>query len=342
MLSKRIFSVVLLSGLTAAPLANGQNPVNEALQGAANGAAQSLQQSATDSLNKAMGTPNAQPNGGQNSFSQTRSGEIPNAQFQTNGQLQNGGRGLIGNAQQQNANGQLNSSRQPNMQAQSSQSFSNQFRQNLSNSLNQDPNGYRVNGAINDDMARYGYRQGDVLLDQNGQPIRSQEQLDQLLQNANGSMQVRRNDQVVRLNQTANPNMPQPNGNQRRLGITMQSSNNSVIVADVTQGSVAANAGIKQGDQIVSINGQQIQNPNNVSDRINNAESGTIVFEVQRQGTRQKLTANFGNSYDQRQQTGQASNELETRIIELERQVKDLQSQLSRLQKNVDNANRDN
>ena len=73
------------------------------------------------------------------------------------------------------------------------------------------------------------------------------------------------------------------------------SSVHGALVSDVTPGGPAAKAGVKPGDVILKLNGQEITSSNDLRNRVSAMAPGTTVaLDVQRNGTKQTLTATLG------------------------------------------------
>ena len=67
------------------------------------------------------------------------------------------------------------------------------------------------------------------------------------------------------------------------------------LVADFTQGSPAAKAGVERGDFIVEYNGKAVQSPNDLRNMVANTKPGTVVpITVLRQGKRVTLQVKIG------------------------------------------------
>ncbi len=212
-------------------------------------------------------------------------------------------------------------------------------------------------------MQQYGFRPGDQLLDANGQPL-TQAQFDQYLQSNNGPVRVLRNGQTVVLNGNMqgsgqinsqggqfygqsgqrSQGMVQSSGRQR-FGITMRQSNEGVFVQGVTVGSPAAQAGIRPGDQIVSVNGQAISDPNSMIQLVGSSNGDQpldVQFRRNGQDMSSQVTLASANSQGNVYQAGyaqgmdprgmnsgmQGSADINARLDRLERMVQDLQDQL--------------
>lgn len=222
---------------------------------------------------------------------------------------------------------------------------------------------------LNSNLQQHGFRAGDQLLGANGQPL-TQAQLDQYLQSNPNQVRVLRNGQTITLGGNASGyaqggvnqsgQMQSSMGGRQRLGITMNPSGNAVVVAAVTQGSPAAAAGLRTGDQIVSVNGQQVQNPNDMIQLVNQSEANQALniqyqrngqtmqsqvmlasgANMNRNGAYQAGYAQPMNGQSSGQASGQGSAQLSAdvtaRIDQLERTVQDLRDEIRRLSDSKD------
>ncbi len=203
--------------------------------------------------------------------------------------------------------------------------------QSLRSSVTESDQGYRLNNQINDRLRQAGLQPGDVILDQNGQPLRSSDSLDQMLDNHNGQLRVQRNGQNIqiqtqqRLNASSQVNQT---ANQRRLGIQMQPTQGMVIVSSVDRNSLAAQTGFLAGDRILAINGQSVNDPRMVGQRIAMSGDSRLVFLVERNGQPMELVADFDHSQRHSYHQGSANNQdLMQRVGELEQRIAELESQ---------------
>lgn len=223
--------------------------------------------------------------------------------------------------------------------------------------LQQGDNGtLRLQNNLNPTLQQYGFRPGDQLLDASGQPL-TQAQFDQYLQANPGQMRVLRNGQTVVLNGNVQSNLQgnvagggmqsglQTSGRQR-LGITMAQAGENVVVSGVTVGSPAAQAGIRPGDQIISVNGQPVANPNAMIQLVGNA-SANQALDVQYRRNGQVMQSQVNLAGNMNAQNGvyqagypqgagqragvQANADVNARIDKLERMVQELRDQLQKM-----------
>lgn len=171
----------------------------------------------------------------------------------------------------------------------------------LRNSLDMNANGYRLNGQLNSELQQqYGFRPGDVIVDRNGRPIRDASGYDQWVQSSNGYW-VLRDGEVVQLSLRGNysnqTHADAGHQNKRRLGITMETTQNSAVVSHVDQNSAAARAGLRIGDRIVAYNDQPVAGPYNLMEYVSASNSDQANIVVDRNGQRETLLVRFDNRY---------------------------------------------
>ncbi len=287
-------SMLLLTSVLVTPtLGFSQSPLSDAFKGAVGEAARSLSPSASSVVNNALNVPqtnsavpvNPPFNAGINQRP-GNAGIIPRGNaagaFTPGASNVNGigsGQSVVGNTVQGLVNGQS-------------------FGTALQNSLDMNANGYRLSGQMNNQLQQqYGLQPGDVIVDQNGRPVRDASSLNQWLQSSDG-YRVQRDGRVIQLGSRVNnstsmqPNSSVGNGNPRRLGITMESTLNSAIVSTVDQNSLAARSGLRVGDRIVSYNGQPITGPDNLINYVAASDNEANIV-VDRNGRRESLFVRF-------------------------------------------------
>jgi Do/DeqQ family serine protease len=78
------------------------------------------------------------------------------------------------------------------------------------------------------------------------------------------------------------------------------SSRHGALVSEVTPDGPAAKAGLKQGDVILKLNDQDVENSNDLRNRVSAMTPGTAVrLDIQRAGARQTLNATLGEVSEQ-------------------------------------------
>jgi putative serine protease PepD len=79
------------------------------------------------------------------------------------------------------------------------------------------------------------------------------------------------------------------------LGLSSAAGSSGVAVADVVPGGPAARAGIRAGDRIVSVGGDPVSEPGDVTDALDGRKPGdSLELEIERDGTREQLDVTLG------------------------------------------------
>lgn len=203
---------------------------------------------------------------------------------------------------------------------------------------------------LNPALQQYGFRPGDQIIGMNGQPLQAG-QVDTYLQQNPGQVRVLRNGQTIVLDTNrqmsgmAHAGMAQGSmqagfaSGRPRLGITMNPSQNAVIVASVAQGSPAQLAGIRPGDQILSVNGRPVANPNAMIQAVGQASANeSLALQLRRNGQviqsqvmlSESGAGQYRAGYGQPGQ-GMAQGDLNSRIDQLERMLQDLRNEVRQL-----------
>lgn len=79
--------------------------------------------------------------------------------------------------------------------------------------------------------------------------------------------------------------------NQAQLGVSFSSSSNGgLVISNVNPQSIAAQSGLRSGDQLVSINGRRIQSREQFTDWINSAQGRRLSVVVRRNGREVPVT----------------------------------------------------
>jgi len=79
------------------------------------------------------------------------------------------------------------------------------------------------------------------------------------------------------------------------LGVTLQAGDNSLSVGTVTEGSIGANAGLQSGDQILAVEREWVNSPEQFRTQLQAAaeQDGKAWIYVERDGSRQWVQADF-------------------------------------------------
>jgi putative serine protease PepD len=79
------------------------------------------------------------------------------------------------------------------------------------------------------------------------------------------------------------------------LGVTTSAGASGVVVQAVVPGGPAADGGIEAGDRVVSIDGDRVTEPGDVTDALDGLEPGdTVSVEVERDGRRERIDVELG------------------------------------------------
>lgn len=161
--------------------------------------------------------------------------------------------------------------------------------------------GALINDVIKGSPAdKAGIRQGDVITALNGTEVKDPSHLQRLVAEAgigkSARISVFRDGKSVELNLTlasadsAPKHQRDPRSNNRQggeadlLGLTVEDSEQGegVVVVDTARGGAAAEAGIRRGDLIVSINRKRINNSSEYERMLNSAHGGSLTILVRR------------------------------------------------------------
>jgi len=83
------------------------------------------------------------------------------------------------------------------------------------------------------------------------------------------------------------------------LGIDLENQRDSAVVANVWPGSPAEQAGLRRGDEIVAIDGQEVRNQNNLMQELQQYEPGERVrLTIARNGQEQTVRVRLGQQND--------------------------------------------
>ena len=150
------------------------------------------------------------------------------------------------------------------------------LRANLNNHASVGKDGtVRFRNDVNPQLRGMGILPNDQLVDAKGQSIRDLNSANSYLQ-ANQNLRVMRNGQIVTLQPSVQPSRT----NTSQLGWSFGQRNNGVYISSLISNGIAAQAGLRAGDQIVSVNGTSVSRAEDVSTYMmqpNNSPS-TIVY----------------------------------------------------------------
>jgi membrane-associated protease RseP (regulator of RpoE activity) len=146
------------------------------------------------------------------------------------------------------------------------------------------------------------------------------------------------------------------------LGVMLDTSNGAIEVREVAPNSPAERAGIRQGDQIIAINGSRVDSPQQLTQLVRQEQPGSQVdIRIRRNGQEERLTARLESlrqALDSMERGGAqwsdqgrwspeeefysnappwSDDELMEHVNQLERQVNEMREQISDLRKMLDN-----
>lgn len=146
--------------------------------------------------------------------------------------------------------------------------------------------------------ATAGWQPGDRIVEVNGQEIASSTQLQAAIEGADGKpveVVIGRGDE--RLTTSVTPRQNPPDG-QGATGISMIAGEQSRInITDVLPGSAAAQAGWRDGDKIVAINGIPIEAEEQARGLLTDATGSNAVVTLDRDGNRVDTTISVPRQY---------------------------------------------
>jgi len=201
--------------------------------------------------------------------------------------------------------------RNVNGSAQAAQNSAAGLQQNLGLEFSANGNGLRI-GNINAGSvsSRAGLQIGDEILAVNRSWVRSRDQFFNQLAAATQSngrawVLVNRGGQQLWVNAAVD------GANRPTLGVLANDQRGFVQIADVTQGSAAANAGLRAGDQVLAVNGKQIRTFNDLTAgvRAAAATNGQVDLTIMRDGVEQTVHAVLGQANNVAQQANAAVNQ---------------------------------
>ena len=139
-------------------------------------------------------------------------------------------------------------------------------------------------------------QQQDQAKQQQDQAKRQQDQA----QNRNRNQQNRAQNQRDQATQAGQQQRQSAGQDQQRmqsdLGVQLQAEGESIIVSDVTAGSVLATAGLQASDEIVAVGGRRFDNPRQMQVYLRQ-QSGEVPIVILRNGQRQTINVQMGDAY---------------------------------------------
>ncbi|MCC9599214.1 PDZ domain-containing protein [Stieleria sp. JC731] len=142
-------------------------------------------------------------------------------------------------------------------------------------------------------------------------------------------------------NYSTNGNVAYQSQQRGRLGASIEETDQGVRVTSVSQGSAAERAGLRTGDMIITANGQKIESPTALGQRIADADANSqMTFVVKRDGREQELQASLGAKVSSEGENWNGSGQMHSQAA-LSTRVNQLEQELNRLRTNIDTLRRD-
>ena len=177
----------------------------------------------------------------------------------------------------------------------------------------------RFRSDVNPQLQSMGILPNDQLIDANGQTIRDLNAANAYLQ-ANQNLRVLRNGQIVTIQQSTS------NANASQFGWSLGSRNNGVYISSIVSNSIAAQAGLRAGDQIVSINGNSVSRPEDISSTMMHANGSSVAIVYIRNGQTGEAflkSSNHGDSFRISPQS------IQSKLNQIERLLGEIRAELS-------------
>jgi membrane-associated protease RseP (regulator of RpoE activity) len=160
---------------------------------------------------------------------------------------------------------------------------------------------------------------------QGGAPIQSGVQFGSnahsLLQ-SNQNLRVIRNGQIITIQQST----PQSNPNANPFGMSLGTRNNSVFISSLVSNGIASKAGLRAGDQIVSINGNPVSRPEDISNYMVQANNLPMVMVYVRNGQTGEAAFGAPNQADSSRSSPQS---IQSKLDQIERLIGEIRAELS-------------
>ncbi len=179
----------------------------------------------------------------------------------------------------------------------------------------------RFRNDVNPQLRGIGILPNDQLIDSNGQVIRDLKTANAMLQ-SNQNVRVMRNGQIVTLQQSTSQSYP----NSNQFGWSFGTRNNGVFISSLVSNGIAARAGLRAGDQIVSINGNPISRPEEISTYITSTNNSMVSMIYVRNG--QSGEASF-DAPNQDNSPLLAPQSIQSKLDQIERLVGEIRAELS-------------
>lgn len=180
---------------------------------------------------------------------------------------------------------------------------------------------------LQESIGQLGLQPGDQLLDGNGQPLR-ESSVDQFLNGRPNELRVLRNGNPIIIRDFDNSRRSRPT-----LGIALHPTASGVVITNVFANSAAARAGLRAGDEIISVNGQIVSNPESMIQVISGLESDRqVAIQYRRNGqvlqTLATLSSNSQVATDARLPTP-VSPSIQRKLAQIERLLQEVRQELA-------------
>ncbi len=176
----------------------------------------------------------------------------------------------------------------------------------------------RFRNDVNPQLRGMGILPNDQLIDENGQTIRDLNAANSYLQ-ANQNLRVMRNGKIVAIQQSMS------NSNASQFGWSFGSRNNGVFISSLVSNSIAAQAGLRDGDQIVSINGNSVTRPQDISTYLMQTNGSTITIVYIRNGQSGEA---FLRSSNQGDSSRISPSSIQSKLDQIERLLGEIRTEL--------------
>jgi len=179
----------------------------------------------------------------------------------------------------------------------------------------------RFRNDVNPQLRGMGILPNDQLIDANGQSIRDLNSANAYLQ-ANQNLRVMRNGQIVTLQQLMQPSRSSTS----QLGWSFGQRNNGVYISSLVSNGIAAQAGMRAGDQIVSINGNPVSRVEDISTYVMQPNNSPTTIVYLRNG--QHAEAIF-NPASQDNNPRVVSQSIQSKLDQIDRLLSEIRAELS-------------
>ena len=118
----------------------------------------------------------------------------------------------------------------------------------------------------------------------------------------------------------------QPGQIPNQIGWTLSSRNNSVYISSLVNNSIATQAGLRTGDQIVSVNGNAIGRPEDVNSYYSQANNSPVTILYLRNGQTAEVVLNSSSVYGNPRANSQS---ILSKLDQIERLILEIRAELA-------------